>query len=197
MRKQLIFVVLAVLFAQSALAQQFYKWKDQKGQWHYSDFPPPGVIAEKLITGDTAQELASRRPVQTASEQKKAEDRSDGFTPAASDVELLASANTRLLASPPSEPGKPLSEWIPVESFPSIEDCRRARTLQIAVLMAPETDDFRITRSRCISLAEFRPAKEANVIVAFTSVGPDPGGFSSWILYGRVFNGGQTQPRTW
>ncbi len=39
---QLLFVVLAVLFAQSALAQQFYKWKDQKGQWHYSDFPPSG-----------------------------------------------------------------------------------------------------------------------------------------------------------
>ena len=58
-------------------------------------------------------------------------------------------------------PSKPLSEWIPVESFDSIEDCRRARTLQIAVLMAPETDDFRITRSRCISLAEFKPAKEA------------------------------------
>jgi len=40
---QLLFVVLVVLFAQSALAQQFYKWKDQKGEWHYSDFPPSGA----------------------------------------------------------------------------------------------------------------------------------------------------------
>jgi hypothetical protein len=30
------------------------------------------------------------------------------------------------------------------------------------------------------------------VIVAATSVGPDPGGFSTGVLYGRVFNRGQT-----
>ena len=192
MPRQLGLVFLAVFFAQHALAQEFYKWKDQKGQWHYSDFRPSRVTAERMESGDNAQKSASQPSVFSTPEHKKTEDSSDRFTPAASDVELLASANTRLLASPPSEPGKPLSEWIPVESFPSIEDCKRARTLQIVVLTAPETDDFRITHSRCISLAEFRPAKEANVIVAFTSVGPDPGGFSSWILYGRVFNGGQT-----
>ena len=59
----------------------------------------------------------------------------------------------------------------------------------------PDTDDFRIIRSRCISLAEFKPSKEANVIVSVTSLGSDPGGFSTWVLYGRVFNGGQTTAR--
>ena len=59
MRKQLVFAVLAVLFAQSASAQQIYKWKDEKGQWHYSDFLPNGVTAEKLEIGDTAQQPAS------------------------------------------------------------------------------------------------------------------------------------------
>ena len=51
MRKQLVFAVLAVLFAQSASAQQIYKWKDEKSQWHYSDFRPNGVTAEKLEIG--------------------------------------------------------------------------------------------------------------------------------------------------
>jgi len=51
--------------------------------------------------------------------------------------------------------------------------------------------NFGTLNSRCISLAEFKPSKEAKVIVAVTSVGSDPGGFSTWVLYGRVFNGGQ------
>ena len=52
--------------------------------------------------------------------------------------------------------------------------------------------DFRRLNSRCISLAEFKPLKEANVIVAATNLESDPGGFSTSVLYGRVFNGGQT-----
>ena len=129
MRKQLIFVVLAVLFAQSALAQQFYKWKDEKGQWHYSDFPPSGVTAEKMETGDNAQKSASQPSVSSTAEQKKTEDSSDRSTQGASDVDPLGSANRRLLVFPPSDPSKPLSEWIPVESFDSVEECSRAKGL--------------------------------------------------------------------
>ena len=33
------------------------------------------------------------------------------------------------------------------------------------------------------------------MIAAVTNVGPDPGGFSTWVLYGKVFNGGQTTAR--
>jgi hypothetical protein len=101
---------------------------------------------------------------------------------------------------PPSDPGKSLSEWIPVESFDSVGECGRARALQIVASVVQGTEmvdsvDFRRLNSRCISLAEFKPSKEANVIVAATSLGSDPRGFSTWVLYGRVFNGGQTTAR--
>ena len=71
MPRQLRLVVLAVLFAQSALAQQFYKWKDQKGQWHYSDFPPSGVTAERMESGDNAQKSASQPSVPSTAEQRE------------------------------------------------------------------------------------------------------------------------------
>ncbi len=41
-------VVLVVFFAPTASAQQIFKWKDKKGQWHFSDTAPPGVSAEKV-----------------------------------------------------------------------------------------------------------------------------------------------------
>jgi hypothetical protein len=110
MPKQLLFVVLAVLFAQSALAQQFYRWKDEKGQWHYSDFPPSGVTAEKMETVDIPQSV-SQPFVSSTGGQKKAEDSSDHTTQAASDVDPLGSAPRYLLVFPPFDPGKPLSEW--------------------------------------------------------------------------------------
>jgi hypothetical protein len=199
---RLLFVVLAVLFAQSALAQQFYRWEDQKGRWHYSDFPPSGVTAEKLEIGDTPQTLELQPSVSSTGEQKKAEHSSDHSTQAASDVDPLGSAPRYLLVFPPFDPGKPLSEWIPVESFDSAAECFRA--LQFGVSIVESTDFPRDTRasvnfgtlnSRCISLAEFKPLKEANVIVAVTILGSDPGGFSTWVLYGRVFNGGRTTAR--
>jgi Domain of unknown function (DUF4124) len=205
MSKQFLFVVLAVLSTQLALAQQIYQWKDEEGRWHYSDLPPSGVTAEKVETdGDTAQKLVSQ-PGSSAAEQKKAEDSSGRSTQGAADVDLLGAASRRLLVFPPSDPDKPLSEWIPVESFTSVEECARARALHIAGSMVQSTEfssegfrettrtaDSRRLSSRCISLAEFKPSKKANVVVAVTKLGPDPGGFSTWLLYGRVFNGGQT-----
>src|SRR5262247_1510473 len=188
MRKQLVFVVLAVLFAQSASAQQIYKWKDEKGQWHYSDFLPNGVTAEKLEIGHTTQEPVSQPSIASAGEQEKAKDSSDHSTQVGSGFDPLGTVSRRLLVFPPFDPSKPLSEWIPVESFESIKECVEAR----AILLVPNTEGFRINRSRCISLAEFKPSKEAKVIVSATTLGADPGGFSTWVLYGRVFNGGQT-----
>ena len=192
MPRQLLLIILAVFFTQLALAQQFYKWKDEKGQWHYSDFSPSGATAEKMETVDTAQKSASQPSVSSTAEQKKTEDGSDRSTHGVSDVDPLGSASRRLLVFPSSDPSKPLSEWIPVESFDSVEECTRARSLQIAALVVTDTDDIRISNSRCILLAEFKPSKEANVIVVATSLESDPGGFSTWVLYGRVFNGGRT-----
>ncbi len=45
---RLLSIVLLVLFASTASAQQIFKWKDKKGQWHFSDTPPPGVTAKKV-----------------------------------------------------------------------------------------------------------------------------------------------------
>jgi len=47
-RNLILVASLLVLFAPAALAQQIYKWKDIKGQWHFSDHPPPEVRAEKV-----------------------------------------------------------------------------------------------------------------------------------------------------
>jgi hypothetical protein len=109
---------------------------------------------------------------------------------AASDVDPSGLAPRYLLVFPPFDPGKPLSEWIPVQSFDSALECTRA--LPIGVSERADFVDFRTLNSRCISLAQFKPRKEANVIAAVTNLGSDPGGFSTWVLYGRVFNGGQT-----
>jgi len=46
--KFLIALVSLVLAAYVVSAQQFYKWKDNKGQWHFSDNPPPEIRAEKV-----------------------------------------------------------------------------------------------------------------------------------------------------
>ena len=194
MLKQLLFVVVAVLSTQLALAQQIYKRKDEKGQWHYSDFLPSGVTAEKMETVDIPQSV-SQPFVSSTGEPRKPEDSWGRSNQGASDVDPLGSASRRLLVFPPSDPSKPLSEWIPVESFDSVEKCIRARSLRIAALVVTDTDDMRISMSHCISLADFQPSKKANVIVATTILGSDPGGFSTWVLYGRVFNGGQTTAR--
>ncbi len=113
-------------------------------------------------------------------------------TQVASDADPSGSPPGYLLVFPPSDPDKPLSEWIPVESFYRVEECTRARASQMTALLASDRDDFRLSHSRCISLAHFKPRKEANVIVAATNLVPDPGGFSTWVLSGRVFNRGQT-----
>jgi hypothetical protein len=194
MSKQLLFVAV-ILFAQLASAQEIYRWQDERGQWHYSDFLPPGVTAEKFLIADTTQKSLSPSPVIIDNEPKEAEDSRDHSTQASSDVDRLRSDSRRLLVFPPSDPGKPFPEWIPVDSFASIAECRKARALQMAASMVMDTYDIRLSKSRCISLVEFKPSKHANVIVAATSLEPDPGGFSTWVLYGRVFNGGQTTAR--
>jgi hypothetical protein len=110
MPKQLLFVVLAVLSAQLALAQEIYRWKDEKGQWHYSDFLPPGVTAQKLLIGDTTQESPPQPAVITVSESKEAEDSPGPSTQASYDADPFRSDSRRLFVFPPSDPSKPLPE---------------------------------------------------------------------------------------
>src|SRR5262245_60108606 len=145
MRKQLFFVVLAVLFVQGASAQQIYKSKDEKGQWYYSDFLPIGITAEKVEIGDTAQEPVWQPSLSSAGEHEKAKDSSDHSIQAASDVDPLRSVTRYLLVFPPSDLSKPLSDWIPVQSFDSAAECFRA--LQIGVSERGDFVDFRTLNS--------------------------------------------------
>lgn len=202
--RSLLFAVPTILFAHIALAQQIYKWQDEKGQWHYSHVPPAGVKAEKVETGDAAQKPDPQPPVTSIGEEKKAEDTPERPAHSASDVDPRGSAGRRLLVFPPSDIGKPFFEWMPVASFDSVEECDRAKASEIAgstrlIFERPtvlsDIVDFGALNSRCISLAEFKPSKQANVIVTVATVGQDQSGFSTLVLSGRVFNRGQTTAR--
>ena len=194
MLKTLLLVVLAVFFTQLAWAQQFYRWKDEKGQWHYSDFAPKGVTVEKLAPGDADHKPASEPPFLLLPSKRKRQ--TVPIVPPNENLVLIPWGRLvddcwcflRPIRS------KPLSQWIPVDSFASVKECNRARRLLIE-RTPDDSVDFRMLNSRCISLAEFKPSKQANVIMAVTELGPDPGGFSTSVLYGRVFNGGQTTAR--
>jgi hypothetical protein len=89
-----------------------------------------------------------------------------------------------------------------MQSFDSALECFRASPIGVSTVESMDfprqtwvSVNFGARYSRCISLAEFKPRKEANVIVSVTTLGSDPGGFSTWVVYGRVFNGGQTTAR--
>jgi hypothetical protein len=194
----LFLAVLSLFFAQLALAQQMYRWKDEKGQWVYSNFVPAGVTAEKMGTDDAAPQSVSQPSVPTTGEKKKAESiASDRSSQGASDPDPVGSASRRLLVFPPSAEGKPLSEWIPVESFANAEECDNAKALHIVGLLIPGSISGWLPdlNSRCITLAEYKPSKEANVIVAVMRVTYDPAGFSTPVIYGKVFNRGQNPAR--
>lgn len=51
MAKRCLFLLLLVfLFSPVALAQQFYRWRDGKGQWNFSDNRPVEVMADNVKT---------------------------------------------------------------------------------------------------------------------------------------------------
>ena len=52
-------VVLLVLFASTALAQQINVWKDENGKWQYSLYQPPGVTATERRGTVWAVQVAS------------------------------------------------------------------------------------------------------------------------------------------
>ena len=54
-----LILILPLLFASPLGAQEFYKWKDAKGQWHFSDTRPAGA-AEKVSFNDAPMEVLPR-----------------------------------------------------------------------------------------------------------------------------------------
>lgn len=192
--RSVLFFALSFLFAPFAFAQQMYRWQDDKGQWHYSNFVPSGVVAEKFGPAEAAP-----KAVAPAAEPRKTESNSDRSNETVVDIDPAGFVNRRLLVFPPADASKPFSDWIPVESFATAEECDKAKALQIAGAITASAEVFRgwspDMNSRCISLDEFELAKEAKVIVAVSRVTYDPVGFSTPIVYGRVFNRGHITAR--
>ena len=209
-------VVLLVLFASTALAQQIYKWRDKKGRWHFSDSPPPGTTVQKVKgTKAAPQSSPATSPYAKPSESPAAGSRSKeeavsklpGAPP--SDVSRKDLIDRWLLLLPPNtqagiDVSRPFSEWIPWQSFDSAEVCDRERAIIIDNLIRQRSIststfltnvDIQAAMSRCISSVEFKPSKEANVIVVLTQVGRDPRVLSTRVFSGRVFNRGQATAR--
>ena len=52
-------VLVLVFLAPAALAQQIYVWKDENGQWQYSNYQPPGVTVTETQGTVWAVQVAS------------------------------------------------------------------------------------------------------------------------------------------
>lgn len=213
-------VVLLVLFASTALAQQIYTWKDKKGQWHFSDSPPTGTTVQKVKgTKAAPQSSPATSPYAKPSESPAAGSRSKeeavsklpGAPP--SDVSRKDLIDRWLLLLPPNtqtgiDDSRPFSEWRPWQSFDSAEACKRVRVAMISrginspqspVLFGGSAGGLAYLAlkrgGRCISSIEFKPSKEANVIVVIATVGRAQRGPNAPALIGRVFNRGQATAR--
>ena len=209
----LFLAALLVLLTSSSLAQDIYKWKGEKGQWHFSDTPPPGVTAEKVRGLDLSPKSSpatspyakpSESPAAGSRSKEEAVSKLPGAPP--SDVSRKDLMDRWLLLRPPYtqagiDDSRPFSEWIPWQSFDSAEVCEIEKAIVIANSIQrrsrTETEiDLQAGMSRCISSVEFKPSKEANVIVVLTQVGRDPKGSSATRVFsGRVFNRGQATAR--
>ena len=93
MTLRLLYVVLVILFSSTAFAQQIYKWRDGKGQWHFTNFPPPGTAAEKV--GGTEITPKSSRDPSVKGEVKEKSEAPGGGEKALTPAKQLAEEKTR------------------------------------------------------------------------------------------------------
>ncbi len=203
-------VVLIVFFAPTGSAQQFFKWKDKKGKWHFSDTPPRRVTAEKVRGLDISPKSSPatspyNKPSVSSLAESENKEQAVSKPPAKRPPDVppgMLTSRWLLIVAPQTEVGaddsKPLSEWRPWQSFDNSEACERERATYL-------TDPFGVSAgarayayvnwSRCISLIEFKPSKEANVTITVARVGPVQRGRIRPALNGRVFNRGLTTAR--
>jgi hypothetical protein len=59
MRRALPVLICLLMISPVALAEQFYKWQDDKGVWHYSAKPPKDQPADKLQVRSAATRAES------------------------------------------------------------------------------------------------------------------------------------------
>jgi hypothetical protein len=74
MESRSILLVLGLLAATAALAQEAYRWVDEDGVVHYSDRPREGAEQVQLPTPNVAVSRQVARPATTASDDEPAEE---------------------------------------------------------------------------------------------------------------------------
>jgi hypothetical protein len=185
-------VLFLVFLDQAALAEPIYKWKVDNGQRHFSDVLPTGVTGKTAVEGPLSD---SRTPhaQPTPSGGNEREDKS------------AASPRQRwlLIFPPTAQVGtgdtKRFSRWTPAQFFESEETCNHYKAIVIvnSVRLSDGVSSLNspLLNSNCIPASEFITGKEADVIVAATRFEPVAVGFSSHLLYGKVFNRGQATAR--
>ena len=199
--RSLTLVPLLVFFGSVALAQSIYQWKDENGQWHFTDFPPvSGVKVTKVFEETPSTESSSVSPeVQPGISSpfgSESERKPDAKLQTRSSDVSRAGPDTRwLLIFPPLKPPqkddtKGFSGWAPDRFFDSDESCNRYKALLINDQFAPV--DAQLLNSECIPASEFISGKDADVIIAATQFEPAVTGFSSHLVSGKVFNRGLT-----
>ncbi len=189
--KFLSVLVLLSLFSSVAPAQQIYKWKDNTGQWHFSDHPPAEVRAEKVRGLDIG-------PIPPIPPQITEPSTPSGVS------ESKEQAVSKLPTERPSQVSRRdlpdiwllvLRTGIPWKSFDTAEACRRHRNiLSVATDYRKERSGLILSPfsgARCVPPDWLQPSKEANVIMVTTAVQRDPSGMTRLILVGRVFNRGK------
>jgi len=197
-------VLILAFFASVASAQPIYEWRDEKGQLHFSNFPPAGVVTKKLLLSTPGLESvpAIHDPQAAAPTSAVNENNERLVLPLAnalsSDVAPATSERRWLLIFPPitkvgMDDNRSFPGWSPVQLFNSDEACNRAKSIEIANSLFPL--DSRLLNSNCIPASEFVTGKEADVVVISTQFELVAKGFSSHFLSGKVFNRGQATAR--
>jgi hypothetical protein len=77
MRRALPVLICLLMMSPAVLSEQFYKWQDEKGVWHYSAKPPKDQPADKL----QVRASASKPEEDEEGEEEEAADKSKTETP--------------------------------------------------------------------------------------------------------------------
>ena len=196
-------LLLLIVTGETAFAQPIYRWKDEKGQWHFSNVSPPGVAGTKIIESNsnpTEMPLStpSASPDISSSSGNEDQDKAVPKVSSSSEVSLKSSDRRWLLIFPPITPARMansqrFSGWTPQQFFDSDKACNLHKALLINSLGFPV--NFELLNSECIPAFDFVIGKEPDVIIVAAEFQPVAPGFSSYLVAGKVFNRGQTAAR--
>ena len=204
--RSLSLLLLLALLRSAALAQPIFEWTDEKGQRHFSNFPPAGGKAKELIDNIPTPESRPTIPHPETEVSPFAGSESDENSVSklpnagASDEPLVSSDRRWLLifpqgARPKANEGKPFSGWLPRDIFDTDEACKRARAIWIdnSWIETPDVAlvDPQAAGSVCIPASQFISGYAADVIIVAKQFEIETPGFSSIFISGRVFNRGQ------